>query len=80
MKYKLYTEGEIPLIVPKGHVMSGSFCEFESPVPINKGDKIILDPDDMKMQNLDVREVEVLQNPTHIIKGGLSVLTVKKIS
>lgn len=84
MKYKLSTEEEsIPLIVPEGQVMSGGLCSIESQIPINKGDKIALDEDDMKANNFNVREVEVVQNPIHIINKGqvtISILPVKKIS
>lgn len=83
MKYKLYTEDQIPLITPEGQVMSGDLCEFESRVPVNKGDRIILDPKDMASENLNVHELEVVKNPTHFIKEGqiiFSTLTVKKIA
>lgn len=83
MKYRLYAEESIPLSVPEGHVMLGTLCDFESQVPINKGDKIILDTNDERLHNINVCEVEVIQNPTHRIEGGqitFSILTVKKIN
>jgi hypothetical protein len=82
MKYRLYAKEPIPLKVPEGHVMSGTLCDFESQAPINRGDKISLDTNDERLNNLNVQEVEVVQNPRHIIKEGqitFSVLTVKKI-
>ncbi len=84
MKYRLYTNEPILLLEPKGHVMSGHICDFESQVPINRGDKISLDMDNKEeVKFLDLHELEVVQNPTHIIKEGqitFSILTVKKIN
>jgi len=82
MKYMLYTEEGIPLKMPAGNVMSGTLCDFESQVPINKGETIILDTKEMRLNNLNVQEVEVIQPPEHVIQNkqiAFSRLMVKKI-